>query len=253
LVWNKSVIAERNAYSRDLLESRLEADLALKLHTDETVTMNTTVRGPAGVLAKLRGYFIDNHRLMNRPDFTIREQARGERPNTLWEREKAKQQVGLHLVESDEDSHVDGDGTKPAPAVHGEEVAIKTVMASMVRKGNLEEAQHVKPRVDKAKERVIEIQLPPPAMHSTNPGDLEDVKGKRVLDSKPPEIAPVFVACSHLSGTMAHYSWIFPVHLRHVAAITQRIESLTPLWRKERGMEGEPKEGWTSWTDYKKT
>ena len=190
------------------------------------------------MLAKLRGYFVCAWIL----EETTRELA-----------EKAKKQVDLHLVEIDKDSHVDGDGTTPAPADHGEEVAIKTVMASMVHKGNLEEAQHVIPRVDTTKEQVIEIQLPPPAVYSTDPGDLEDVKGKRVLDSKPPEIAPVFVACSHLSGTMAHYSWIFPVHLRHVAAITQRIESLTPLWRKERGMEGEPKEGWTSWTDYKKT
>jgi hypothetical protein len=94
-------------------------------------------------------------------------------------------------------------------------------------------------RVDTTKQRVIEIQLPPLAVYSTDPGDLDDVKGKRVLDPSPPDIAPVFVSCSHLSGTtMAHYSWIFPVYLRHVAAIIQRIESLTPLWRKERGMGG---------------
>ena len=35
---------------------------------------------------------------------------------------------------------------------------------------------------------------------------------------------------------MAHYSWIFPVYLKHVAAIIQRIENLMPLWMKERGM-----------------
>ena len=37
---------------------------------------------------------------------------------------------------------------------------------------------------------------------------------------------------------MAHYSWIFPVYLKHVAAIIQRVENLMPLWRKERGMGG---------------
>ena len=34
----------------------------------------------------------------------------------------------------------------------GEEVTIKTVVASMVHKGNLEEAQHGTPRVDKTEE-----------------------------------------------------------------------------------------------------
>jgi hypothetical protein len=88
LVWNESVIAKRNACSRDLLESRLEADLVLTLQTDETVTMNTTVRGPAEVLAKLREYFVRAWIL----EETTRELA-----------EKAKKQVDLHLVEIDED------------------------------------------------------------------------------------------------------------------------------------------------------
>jgi hypothetical protein len=57
LVWNESVIAKRNACSRDLLESRLEADLVLTLQTDETVTMNTTVRGrTAGRLGCWQSY-----------------------------------------------------------------------------------------------------------------------------------------------------------------------------------------------------
>jgi hypothetical protein len=110
-------------------------------------------------------------------------------------------------------------------------------MASLVHKGNLDEAQHVIPRVSTTKERAIEIQLPPPAVYSTDPGDLEDVKGQRALDTIPPDITPVLVACSHPSGTtMAHYSWIFPVRLRHVSALSQRIGSLVPLWRKELGM-----------------
>jgi hypothetical protein len=61
------------------------------------------------------------------------------------------------------------------------------------------------------------VQLPPLAICSTDPG----------------------VAYSHQSGTtMAHCSWIFPVYLKHVAAIIQRVENLIPLWRKERGMGG---------------
>jgi hypothetical protein len=85
-------------------------------------------------------------------------------------------------VENDEDDRVVGDGTMPAPAVHREEVAIKTVVASMVHKGNLEEAQHGTPGMDKTEGRVIEIQLPPPAVCNTDPGDLAGVKEKRILD-----------------------------------------------------------------------
>jgi hypothetical protein len=96
--------------------------------------------------------------------------------------EKAKQQISLHPVENDEDDRVVGDGTMPAPAVHREEVAIKTVVASMVHKGNLEEAQHGTPGMDKTEGRVIEIQLPPPAVCNTDPGDLAGVKEKRILD-----------------------------------------------------------------------
>ena len=99
-------------------------------------------------------------------------------------------------------------------------MAIKTVMASLVHKGNLDEAQHVIPRVSTTKERAIEIQRTPPAGYNTNPGDLEGGEGIRALDT---------------NTTMEHFSWIFPIRLQHVAALTQRIGSLVPLWKKERG------------------
>jgi hypothetical protein len=173
LIWNESVIAKSNACSRDLLESRLEADLVVTLQADLTVTMATTVRGPDGMLAKLRGYFVRAWIL----EETTRELA-----------EKAKKQ----------DGQVNGDGTMPAPAVREEEVAIKTVMASLVHKGNLEEARHVMPRVRTTRERAIEIQRTPPAGYSTNPGALEGEEGKRALDT---------------NTTMAHFLWIFPIRL----------------------------------------
>jgi hypothetical protein len=179
LKWNESVIAKSNACSRDLLESRLEADLVVTLQADVTVTRATTVRGPDGVLAKLRRYFVHAWVL----EETTRELA-----------EKAKKQ----------DGHVNGDGTIPAPAVRGEEVAIKTVMALLVHKENLQEARHVMPGVRTTRERAIEIQRTPPAGYSTNPGDLEGREGKRALDT---------------NTTMAHFSCIFPIRLRHVAAL----------------------------------
>ena len=37
---------------------------------------------------------------------------------------------------------------------------------------------------------------------------------------------------------MAHYSWIFPVYLKHVPAIAQRIKNLVSLWEKDRGTSG---------------
>jgi hypothetical protein len=66
------------------------------------------------VLAKLRGYFVLQAWVLEE---TTCEQA-----------EKAKTQ----------DGHVNGDWTTPPPATRGEEVAIKTVMASLVHKENLE-------------------------------------------------------------------------------------------------------------------
>jgi hypothetical protein len=159
-----------------------------KLHTDETVTKDTTILGPAGVLAKLKGYFVDNYQSINHLEVTIGEQAREEWLRTLWEKkkadkvaarltllesmegweqrsayvhawileettrelaEKAKQQISLRPVENDEDDCEESDGTMSTPNVHGEEVTIKTVVASMVHKGNLEEAKHGTPRINK--------------------------------------------------------------------------------------------------------
>jgi hypothetical protein len=54
-----------------------EGSVVSKLQTNETVTVDTTVRGPAGVLAKLKGYFVNNYQLINHPDFTVGEQAWG--------------------------------------------------------------------------------------------------------------------------------------------------------------------------------
>ena len=92
LNWNKLVIAKRSVSSlRDLLESSLDAGLVSKLQTDETVTADTTVRGPAGVLAKLKGYFVDDYPLINRRhDFTVCKQARGELFKTWWEKKRSK-------------------------------------------------------------------------------------------------------------------------------------------------------------------
>jgi hypothetical protein len=94
-------------------------------------------------------------------------------------------------------------------------------MASLVHKENLKEAQHVMPEVRTTRDRAIEIQRTPSAGYKTNPGDLEGGEGIRALDT---------------NTTMEHFSWIFPIRLQHVAALTQRIGSLVPLWKKERGM-----------------
>ena len=79
LDWNKQVIAKRSVSSlRDLLERSLDACLVSKLQTDETVTVATTVRGAAGVLEKLKKYFLNDYPLINRRhDFTVCKQARG--------------------------------------------------------------------------------------------------------------------------------------------------------------------------------
>jgi hypothetical protein len=68
------------------------------------------------VLAKLRRYFVLHAWVLEE--------------TTCELAEKAKKQNG----------HVNGDRTTPTRAVRGEEVAIKTVMASLVHKENLEEA-----------------------------------------------------------------------------------------------------------------
>jgi hypothetical protein len=167
------------------------------LQEDVTATRTTTVRGPDGVLAKLRGYFV--------LQAWVLEEA------TCEQAEKAKTQ----------DGHMNGDGTTPPPATRGEEVATKTVMASLVHKENLEEARHVMPEVRTTRDRAKEIQRTPPAGYNTNPGDLGGGEGIRALDT---------------NTTMAHFSWVFPVRLRHIAALTQRIGRLVPIWRKERGM-----------------
>jgi hypothetical protein len=67
LDWNKRIIAKRSVSSiQNLLESSLDASLVSKLQTDVTVTADTTVRGEAGVLEKLKKYFFDDYPLINR-------------------------------------------------------------------------------------------------------------------------------------------------------------------------------------------
>jgi hypothetical protein len=57
------------------------------LQTDATVTADTTVKGEAGVLEKLKKYFFDDYPLINRRhDFTVCKQARGELFKTWWEK-----------------------------------------------------------------------------------------------------------------------------------------------------------------------
>ena len=65
LNWNGLVIAKKSPESlQDLLESSLDTGLVSKLQTDESVTKETTVRGPTGILAKLKGYFIYDYPLV---------------------------------------------------------------------------------------------------------------------------------------------------------------------------------------------
>ena len=48
-------------------------------------------------------------------------------------------------------------------------------------------------------------------------------------------------ATSTLTTTMTYYTWVFPVYLKHVAVIAQRIEASISLWRKDRGTGGDDK------------
>jgi hypothetical protein len=127
--------------------------------------------------------------------------------------EKAKQQVNLHPVEDGEDDRVDDDGAMPEPRVHGEEVAIKTVtVTSVVDEGNLKEAQQVMPGMDKTKERacVTKMQLPPPAVCNTDPGDLAGVKDNRVLDLVYLH-GYVHFCTQNIQGTLVHTTSSFAV------------------------------------------
>ena len=79
---------------------------------------------------------------------------------------------------------------------------------SVVHKGNLEEAQNIVTEKDKTKGWAQDVECPWCGMGVT----------------------PVCMT------TMAHYTWIFPVYLKHIAVIVERIETSIPLWRKEKGM-----------------
>ena len=57
-----------------------------KLAKDESVTEETEVRGPKGLLEKLENYFVDDYPLINRRhDFTKCKQVRGEGFMQWWE------------------------------------------------------------------------------------------------------------------------------------------------------------------------
>jgi hypothetical protein len=61
LTWNDSIIDRKSLKCvRNLLESQLDANLISKMATDESITERTTVQGSAGILSKLKGYFIEN-------------------------------------------------------------------------------------------------------------------------------------------------------------------------------------------------
>jgi hypothetical protein len=61
LTWNDSVIDGKSLECvRNLLENQLDASLISKLAEDESITETTAVQGPAGILSKLKGYFIVN-------------------------------------------------------------------------------------------------------------------------------------------------------------------------------------------------
>ena len=65
--------------------------LVSKLQTDVSVRKETTLRGLAGVLAKLRGYFVADYPMVNcRQDFTRCTQDQGEKFNECWEKKLAK-------------------------------------------------------------------------------------------------------------------------------------------------------------------
>ena len=70
--WNELVLNKKSTkHLRILLESFLDANMVSKLQTDDSVTSETPVRGPDGLLEKLEGYFFDDYPLINRRhDFT---------------------------------------------------------------------------------------------------------------------------------------------------------------------------------------
>jgi hypothetical protein len=56
LTWNDSIINWKSLKCvRNLLENHLDANLLLKMATDESITERTTVQGSAGMLSKLKG------------------------------------------------------------------------------------------------------------------------------------------------------------------------------------------------------
>ena len=79
---------------------------------------------------------------------------------------------------------------------------------SVVHKGNLEEAQHIVTEMDKTKGWAQDVECPWCGMGAM----------------------PVCMT------TMAHYTWILPVYLKHIVVIVERIKMSIPLWRKETGM-----------------
>ena len=90
LNWNKAALDRKsNADVRHLLEINLDA--GSKLDTDETINKDSPVRGPTGILIKLKQYFLDDYQLMvRRHDFTECKQARGEVFKVWWDKKKAK-------------------------------------------------------------------------------------------------------------------------------------------------------------------
>ena len=62
-----------------------------KLQTYNSVTMETPVWGPDGLIEKLESYFVDDYPLINRRhDFTTCKQARGEVFTQWWETKMQK-------------------------------------------------------------------------------------------------------------------------------------------------------------------
>ena len=92
LNWNQPVVDKKGIKDlRDILESFLDAGLVLKLNMYESITEETVIRGPTGILETIKRYFLDNYPLINcRHDFTMCKQARGELFKTWWETKKRK-------------------------------------------------------------------------------------------------------------------------------------------------------------------
>ena len=92
LKWNRVALDRKsNADIKHLMEINLDAGLISKLETDETINVDSPVRGATGILSKLKQYFLNDYPLMvRRHNFTECKQAQGEMFKVWWDKRKAK-------------------------------------------------------------------------------------------------------------------------------------------------------------------